>query len=296
MQLSEYQNEAQKTDQNPGSEKEDLKALIIPLLGLAGESGSLLTEYKKHLRDGPSYRVFRERIEEELGDILWYISNIATKADLNLDEIARKNLLKVSDRFHDRNSQLSGKKLFDEGFPTSEQFPRRFEVRVETVKDNKGKPRVQLFYGEKKFGHSLTDNSYEDDGYRLHDVFHLAYVAILGWSPVLRKFFECKRKSLDDMDENEDGGRATVIDEAISALIFVEAKKLSFFENVNSVDYGILRAIKDLTAHLEVGRCSAKQWEIAILEGYRVWRLLRKHERGKVVCDLIEQKIEFILD
>ena len=35
-------------------------------------------------------------------------------------------------------------------------------------------------------GAALTDNAYQDDGYRFHDVFHIAFTAILGWSPVLR--------------------------------------------------------------------------------------------------------------
>ena len=50
MKITEYQTAAEKTDQAP--EVKDLKAMIIPLLGLVGESGSLMTEYKKYLRDG----------------------------------------------------------------------------------------------------------------------------------------------------------------------------------------------------------------------------------------------------
>ena len=46
-----------------------------------------------------------------------------------------------------------------------------------------------------KIGDELTDNAYKDDGYRFHDVFHSAYVAILGWSPVIRKLLKRKRKS-----------------------------------------------------------------------------------------------------
>ena len=294
MKITEYQTAAEKTDQAP--EMKDLKAMIIPLLGLVGESGSLMTEYKKYLRDGDAYKLFHERIAEELGDILWYLANIASKMGLDLETIARQNLAKVSDRWHEQSSPLFGPKLFDDGHPLYEQFPRKFEMVVKTTMSGDGKHKAQLYYENRRFGDQLGDNAYEDDGYRLHDVFHLSYVAILGWSPVMRDIFNVKRKSNKDTDENEDGGRAKVIDEAISALVFAEAKKHSFFEGVTSIEYQVLRSIKDLTAHLEVGRCSGKQWERAILEGFRVWRELRECGNGKIVCDLIASTIDFVPD
>ena len=41
-----------------------------------------------------------------------------------------------------------------------------------------------------------------------HDVFHLAYAAVLGWSPTTRALLKIKRKSRPEIDENEDGARA----------------------------------------------------------------------------------------
>jgi NTP pyrophosphatase (non-canonical NTP hydrolase) len=78
MDLNEYQVSALKTDQVPAvanSEK------ILPLLGLAGEAGQLLSEYKKYLRDGEAHELFPERVAEELGDILWYVASAAAKHD-----------------------------------------------------------------------------------------------------------------------------------------------------------------------------------------------------------------------
>ena len=49
MDLREYQQRALQTDQATGDTE---RSIIIPLLGLAGEAGTLLSEYKKHLRDG----------------------------------------------------------------------------------------------------------------------------------------------------------------------------------------------------------------------------------------------------
>lgn len=295
MRFAEYQDAALQTDQAPSKgTTDDIKSLLIPLLGLAGESGSLLTEYKKRLRDGEAYKIFHERIAEEIGDILWYLANIASKEGLNLDEIAKANLLKTKDRWHEQASDLFGPKLFDEGFPEKERFPRNFEINVVSEKNEMGKSVVQLYYQGEKLGDLLTDNAYEDDGYRLHDVFHLSFVAILGWSPVMRKLFKCKRKSSADIDENEDGGRARVIDEAIIALIFIEAKKSSFFEGIDSLDYNILRSIKDLTAHLEVARCSPKQWELTILNGFEIWRQLKSHHNGVIKGDLMKKTLEFL--
>lgn len=293
MRFAEYQDAAVQTDQAPSKGIDDFKSLLIPLLGLAGESGSLLTEYKKRLRDGDAYKIFHERIAEEIGDILWYLANIATKEGLNLEEIAKANLLKTKDRWHEQASDLFGPKLLDDGFPERERFPRNFEINVVSEKSEAGKTVVQLYYKGEKLGDLLTDNAYEDDGYRLHDVFHLSFVAILGWSPVMRKLFKCKRKSVSDIDENEDGGRANVIDEAIAALIFNEARKNSFFDGVDSVEYSLLRSIKDLTSHLEVSRCSAKQWEVAILTGFEVWRMLKKHHSGVIKGNLLERSLLF---
>ena len=49
MEFDEYQRRSQETDQKPG---DDDDALIVPLLGLVGEAGTLQAEFKKRLRDG----------------------------------------------------------------------------------------------------------------------------------------------------------------------------------------------------------------------------------------------------
>lgn len=93
MDFNEYQRLAAVTDQNPRS-TDDPEILsddprrpeVIPLLGLVGEVGSLLAEFKKLLRDGTTHRKFRDEVAEELGDVLWYVANVATKFDLKLDE------------------------------------------------------------------------------------------------------------------------------------------------------------------------------------------------------------------
>jgi hypothetical protein len=66
MDLDQYQQVAAGTDQF--AEKKGDDALMIPLLGIAGETGTLLAEFKKKIRDRESYEGFKERAEEELGD------------------------------------------------------------------------------------------------------------------------------------------------------------------------------------------------------------------------------------
>ncbi len=91
MDFRTYQERAAKTDRNPAPEE---KGMMIPLLGLAGEAGELLTEYKKYLRDGESHTLFQDRFAEELGDLLWYLTNVATKFGLDLADVAERNLEK----------------------------------------------------------------------------------------------------------------------------------------------------------------------------------------------------------
>jgi NTP pyrophosphatase (non-canonical NTP hydrolase) len=292
MDLNKYQKEAFKTDQVKGQGE---KSIVVPLLGLAGEAGSLLTEYKKRFRDGKAYKIFDERLAEELGDILWYIANIATKSGLALDDIANQNLEKVRERWQsisDLDTTPKGYKLFDEAFALEEQLPRKFTVSLEEVK-LPNTVKVTLIMNGVQIGGRLTDNTYEEDGYRFHDAFHLAYAAILGWSPTIRSFMKRKRKSNPKIDEVEDGGRAIAIEEAISALVFNYAKTYCYFENVHSIDYEMLRTIKNLVSHLEVARCSTGEWAYAILEGFKVWRQLLVTGRGKIVGDLIARTIYF---
>ena len=98
MDFDTYQGLARRTDRNPAIDEE---GMMIPLLGLAGEAGELLTEYKKFLRDGESHVLFKEQFAEELGDLLWYLTNVATKFGLSLTKIAQNNLTDIRLRCRD---------------------------------------------------------------------------------------------------------------------------------------------------------------------------------------------------
>src|SRR4029077_2276068 len=126
---------ARKTDRNPGTHEQ---ARMIPLAGLASETGELLGEYKKYLRDGENHRLFKERLAEEVGDLLWYVANVATKFDLDLAQVAAQNLDKCEGRW----GELKQRTPFDAAFPENEQLPRRFSIDFVTFHDEDDTPKV----------------------------------------------------------------------------------------------------------------------------------------------------------
>jgi len=287
MNLQEYQERANRTDRNPGT---DEKALTIPLAGLAGETGELLSEYKKYLRDGASHKLFRERLAEEVGDLLWYLANVATKFELDLEQVAEQNLAKCEGRW----GRLPVRKPFDADSPEDQRFPRRFLIDFATTHDEDENPFVRVYYQNKPFGNELDDNSPTQDGYAYHDALHLAFVAILGWSPLTRKLLGVKRRDgnqYDGAERVEDGGRAIATEEGLSAMIFAYARDYNFLEGKSSVSTELLRMVKNMTAHLEVSVCTPGEWEHSIVEGFKVWRQIRRVKAGTLIVNLDERSI-----
>lgn len=291
MDFDSYQKEAASTDRIQARDGSDnVLSLIVPMLGLAGETGQLLSEYKKHLRDGEAHGLFKERVSEELGDLLWYISSVASKFDLTLNEIAIANLSKVKARWATYRSEPL---RFDATLPISERLPRRFEVELIDV-ECEDRQRVRVLINGDPFGAELTDNAYDPDGYRLHDVFHFAYAAVLGWSPVTRALLHCKRKSRPLLDEVEDGGRAVAIEEGVAALVFDYARRHRMLEGVSALDFHLLRTVKEMTSHLEVKQCGTGEWEQAILQGFKVWRAVLAVRGGRIAVDLDQRRIDYL--
>jgi hypothetical protein len=191
--------------------------------------------------------------------------------------------------------QLGRPRDFDRDHPEpAERLPRRLDVHIASVPDilnREGRPRVLPVWEGKPCGDMLSDNAYEDDGYRYHDAFHLAYLAVLGWSPVVRALLKRKRKAMPRIDEVEDGGRAIVTEEGISVFVFEAASRANYFMGASHVDPGVIDICRRVTSHLEVADCTAGEWEHAILDGYAAWRLLRAHGHGAIMCDLDSRSI-----
>ncbi len=290
MDLRDYQDQAHGTEQKPSVAGSDL---MIPLLGLAGEVGELLNEYKKRLRDGEAHVRFEARVAEELGDLLWYVAETATKFGLDLNDVAESNLEKTRSRWGGIGDVHAKPRVFDAEFPEDERFPRRFVADFRQLVSKDKSLRIRVFVDGKQMGQELTDNAYDPDGYRFHDVFHLACAAVLGWSPVTRRNLGCKRRSKREVDEVEDGGRAIVTEEGISALVFAYASDHDAMK-VNAVDYDLLKSIRVVTSKFEVSVCTTGEWERAILMGYKVWRQVEENQGGKVEVDLDTRSIKYL--
>jgi len=290
MDFLEYQRLAAETNQVPVVPGSDL---TLPLLGIAGEAGELISEYKKYLRDGDAHQLFTERVAEELGDILWYVSSAASKFGLSLDEIANRNLQKARDSWSARG-QGGGGLLplppYDASFPEHERFRRQFSVHLSEIAEG-DVVKVRAICDGQQMGEHLTDNAYADDGYRFHDVFHLACIAGLGWSPVSRRNLKRKRRSDPTVDEVEDGGRATVIEEGVTALVFSYATEHAWLKGVKAIDHDLLKTVKKMTAHLEVAQASISDWERTILMGYAAWREILGQRGGTVYVDMDQRAI-----
>lgn len=286
MNFADYQSQALKTDRT-GLGGADA-AQLVPLLGLAGEAGQLLSEYKKRLRDGPSHVRFVDRVHEELGDILWYVSNVASKYGLELENIAAANLAKTRARFGDGECVTLG--ACDKGV---ESFPDRFTLTFKEDADG-SRVIVRTYFEGEQVGAELTDNAHDDDGYRFHDVFHAGFVAVLGWSPVLRKFLGRKRRSTAKVDEVEDGGRAAVIEEGIVALVFDYGRNHNFLDGASGVDEALLKMARGMSSHLEVACQPEALWQSAIIQGFAVWRQVVEVKGGVIEVDRTARTLRYL--
>jgi NTP pyrophosphatase (non-canonical NTP hydrolase) len=103
VELSEYQRLSRRTAEYPRE-----AWLAYPALGLAGEAGEVAEHAKKAIRDdgGAVSDERRGAMSKELGDVLWYVAQLASELGLDLEEIAQANLDKLLSR--QRRGVLSG--------------------------------------------------------------------------------------------------------------------------------------------------------------------------------------------
>jgi len=113
MNFNDYQDKTEDTAQYPDfaivqqqyEHSHDFQffpvyTFLYPALGLSGETGEVLEIIKKIVRDR---RIVteedRKKIEGELGDVLWYIAQLAERFNLRLDDVAKNNLKKLEERY-----------------------------------------------------------------------------------------------------------------------------------------------------------------------------------------------------
>ena len=371
--VADYAEQALTTDKHS-----DGGSLTFPMLGLFGETGSLLSEVKKKQRDQKSYKGYAGAVVEELGDVLWYLTAVASRAGISLDEIAANvgrsyaDWRKTADpaltfaslqpdimprqleptpafeqtlmllagevgtlvieqqagRLIDNQAALAGRlvailrllrqaaneagvtleaaavknlaKIFDRwprerfypdfldtGAVPDERLPRTLTIDIFERTVN-GDDYVYQRCNGLNIGDRLTDNAVIKDDYRFHHVFHLAHVAVLGWSPVIRSLLRLKRKDDPKVDEAQDGARAMLIEEGVTTWIFGQASNLDLFKGmgVNDLPFDLLKQVREFVTGYEVEDIPLWVWEEAILQGYAAFRFLRKHRRGRVHVDM----------
>ncbi len=94
MDFDSYQIEARKTAIYPHKDKN----FIYPTLGLVGESGEVAEKIKKVMRDKNGIFDYESKLalKKELGDVLWYLSNLCDEFNFSLDDVAKDNLEKLN--------------------------------------------------------------------------------------------------------------------------------------------------------------------------------------------------------
>lgn len=262
------------------------KSFEQTLLSLAGDVGAVLASNK-----AGNFTNNRDALVGSLVSVTRSLVKAADEAGVTLEQAARKNLEKISDRWPLKREYP---RPFDEAKRISlhERLPTH--LTIDMMERRIGKQRfVFQQYKGLNIGDRLTDNAAEQDDYRFHDVFHYAYCAVLTWSPVVRALLRLKRKSRPKLDEVEDGARANLTEEGISAWIFKQAEELSFFAGIKrgELSFDILKTVHEFADGYEPHKCPLWLWEDAILQGYAAFRFLKKHRRARVHIDMVNRKL-----
>ncbi len=104
MTFEEYQKLSRKSAAYPAYGS----SYVYPVMGLTSEAGEVADKFKKAIRDEGG-KISEERkigIAKELGDVLWYVSQISSELDLSLEEVASLNLEKLHSRLE--RGKISG--------------------------------------------------------------------------------------------------------------------------------------------------------------------------------------------
>jgi NTP pyrophosphatase (non-canonical NTP hydrolase) len=106
MTFNDYQEETNKTAIYPDRGNN----FVYPVLGLMGEAGEVAEKIKKVWRDKNNIVSDNDKMEikKEMGDVLWYLSQLATELEIDFEDVANTNILKI-------NSRLERHKLNGDG-------------------------------------------------------------------------------------------------------------------------------------------------------------------------------------
>ncbi len=279
--LVDYMRQVEPTDKLPPN---DLRPI---LLGLFGEVGSITATAKKLHREKKAYAGYRHAVIEEFGDALWYLTALCRRVRIGLDAIF-SDVVAAGES----ESALAALELDSTLLKLGEAAAALLSLTHDTANAKEILRSFADWYlkGLKAARMTLDQvaeynvaKTLDEDGYRFHDVFHFAHASILHWSPTFRALIKHKRKSNPKIDETQDGGRAIVVEEGLTAWIFSRAKELGFFESQSSVSFDMLKTVQQFVRGYEVEECPLKLWEHAILQGYEVFRQVRANNGGTIV-------------
>ena len=212
--FSEYQKTAYLTARTENYVLNDVCVAVLWQLG-----AELLRHFTMpRMELGINKNIESRDPETVIGEIAWHLAAIASVHDIKLDKVIAQNVRKA--RF--RSSAEESGSYYDENFPKEEQLPRQFRIAFVSISST----QARMYYQGRPLGDDLTDNAYDEDGYRFHDVMHLANAACLRWSPVLRRMLKRKRKSSPTTDEVEDGARAAIVEELVIKAVHAEGNRL----------------------------------------------------------------------
>lgn len=94
MTINEYQRLAMTT---LNKELSNSEVLLNGVMGLCGESGEVIDLLKKHLSQG--HPLNKEKMLEELGDVAWYMAEIAYALGADLESVLANNIKKLKERY-----------------------------------------------------------------------------------------------------------------------------------------------------------------------------------------------------
>lgn len=100
LSMADYQMTAAETAIYPGNGEATTEAIGYTILGLVGEAGEIANGFKKSIRDegGVVTAEKAQALAAELGDVLWYVANLASELGYPLELVAKQNLQKLKSR------------------------------------------------------------------------------------------------------------------------------------------------------------------------------------------------------
>ncbi len=101
MNCNDYQSQADLLARYDKVKKAKIPLWLFLAIGIAGEAGEILEKLKKHIRKhgaSPIPPDLKEQLKAEMGDVLWYLAELASALDLSLTEVAKTNIKKLNSR------------------------------------------------------------------------------------------------------------------------------------------------------------------------------------------------------